>query len=193
MGMQIRQGRRLMDHLASFELTPTIQAIHATPHRLVYAFAGAGALALHWLHAVAGSSRTLLEARDCYAPRALAEIAAGSGAGAVSGETARAMAVWARQRAARLAEGDWPLLGVSCTAAIATDRARRGAERAFVAVCGAGGGKLYALEMIKGQRDRASQEEIVSRLVVLAIARGCEVSAAEPGLGEGERLEITDW
>ncbi len=48
-----------------------IGRIHAVPPRIVYAFAGAGSLALWWLHGVAGSSRTLLEAIDCYAPRSL--------------------------------------------------------------------------------------------------------------------------
>lgn len=162
------------------DLLRAITAIHAAPPRLVFAFAGAGSLALHWLHAVAGSSRSVLEARDCYAPRSLAELLGGAPAQAVSAETALAMAGWAAGRAAALAEGDWPLLGVACTAAIATDRSRRGADRAFVAVRAGAGASTYALTLAKGLRDRAGQEELVSRLIILAVARAC--GAPEPAL-----------
>jgi hypothetical protein len=170
------------------ELAAVIQAIHAAPPRLVYLFAGAGSLALHWLHAVAGSSRTVLEARDCYAPRSLAEIAGPSGAPAVSEATAVAMATWALARGAALAEGDWPPLGVACTAAIATDRARRGAERAFVAVSSGGGVTIHQLTMLKGSRDRAGQEALVSRLVIRAVAAACGVDPVELALSEGDAL-----
>jgi hypothetical protein len=170
------------------ELAAVIQAIHAAPHRLVYAFAGAGSLALHWLHAVAGSSRTVLEARDCYAPRSLAEIIGGGGAAFVSAAAARAMAAWAAARATALAEGDWPLLGVACTAAIATDRARRGAEQAFVAVSAGGLVTLRHLTLVKGARNRAGQEELVSQLVIRAIAAACGVAPLAPLLGEGDTL-----
>lgn len=154
------------------EIARAVAAIHAAPPRLVYVFAGAGGLALHWLHAVAGSSRTVLEARDCYAPRSLAEVVGAAPAQAVSADTAGAMAAWAHARAAALAEGPWPLLGVACTAAIATDRERRGADRAHVAVWDGRAPAAYALSLLKGA-PRHAQEELVSRLVIEAIARAC--------------------
>jgi hypothetical protein len=52
----------------------TITSIHQTPHRLVFEFAGAGSLALFWLHSVPGSSRTVLEATDRYAAASLADL-----------------------------------------------------------------------------------------------------------------------
>ena len=171
------------------QLEATIRAIHAAPPRLVYIFAGAGSLALHWLHAVPGSSRTVLEARDCYAPRALAELLGQVPAQAVSEATARAMAAWARARATVLAEGDWPLLGVACTAAIATDRARRGAHRAIVAVRGGVTTISYELTLVKGQRDRAQEEALASRLVILALARACGLPAVALPLEAGETLD----
>ncbi|HMQ33372.1 MAG TPA: hypothetical protein PKD53_21750 [Chloroflexaceae bacterium] len=156
------------------DIARAVAAIHAAPPRLVYVFAGAGGLALYWLHAVAGSSRTLLEARDCYAPRSLAEVAGGAPAQAAGAATAHAMAVWAHARAAELAEGPWPLLGVSCTAAIATDRERRGADRAYVAVWDGRAPAAYALSLLK-TTPRLAQEDLVSRLVIDAVARACEV------------------
>ena len=170
-------------------LSATIQAIHAAPSRLVYAFAGAGSLALCWLHAVPGSSRTVLEARDCYAPRALGGLLGQAPAQAVSDATARAMAVWARERATVLAEGDWPLLGVACTGAIATDRARKGANRAIVAVCGGATTVSYELRLTKGLRDREQEETLASRLVILALARACGLPGVELALGAGEQVQ----
>lgn len=170
------------------DLARAVGAIHAAPQRLVYVFAGAGSLALYWLHAVAGSSRTVLEARDCYAPSSLAEVVGGRPGQAVSVTTARAMAIWAAGRAATLAEGGWPLLGVACTAAIASDRERRGSDRAVVAVEGVGGGRLYTLTMAEGARGRLAQEDLVSRLVLLAVARACGVTGVALETGPGDRL-----
>lgn len=201
-----------------------VRAIHAAPPRLVYVFAGAGSLALYWLHATAGSSRTVLEALDCYAPRALAEAAGGAPAQAVSVTTAGALARRALARAALLSECAAPLLGVACTAAIATDRARRGADRACVAVCGpltlrslppgAQGDSVrsgddghapgsvgvamtsYTLSLraagASGGRDRDAQEELVSRLVLYAIAQACGLERPELALElkPGEQLAM---
>jgi hypothetical protein len=200
-----------------------VHAIHAAPPRLVYVFAGAGSLALYWLHATPGSSRTLLEALDCYAPRALAEAAGATPVQAVSVETAEALALRALVRAAALTDHAVPLLGVACTAAIATDRARRGADRACVTVCGpllsgllptAPGGSIpsgdaahatssagvattsYLLTLraagARAGRDRSAQEELVSRLVLYAIARACVIDLAELALElqPGEQLEV---
>ncbi len=175
------------------DLTPLIQAIHDAPPRLVYVFAGAGSLALHWLHAVAGSSRTLLEARDCYAPRSLAAVLGAPPARAVSVETASTMATWAWNHAANLAEDPWPLLGVGCTAAIASDRARRGADRAVVAVRSASATRIYELFLDKEHRDRAAEEELISRLVILAIAEGCGMERASLTLGPEEALRVTHY
>jgi hypothetical protein len=85
------------------------------------------------------------------------------------------MARWAADRAASLAEGDWPLLGVACTAAVATDRERHGADCACVAIWGAGEPVAYELSLPRGA-GRTAHEELVSRLVIQAIARACQVT-----------------
>ncbi len=149
-----------------------IGRIHAAPPRIVYAFAGAGSLALWWLHGVAGSSRTLLEAIDCYAPRSLEALLGTPPTQAVSAEVAREMAVRAYARAALLTDRGGPLLGVGCTAALATDRERRGADRCCLAIFGPDGARGYALTMSKG-RVREQQEELVSRLIISALAVAC--------------------
>lgn len=174
-------------------LLATVTAIHAAPPRLVYAFAGAGSLALFWLHAVAGSSRTILEALDCYAPGSLASVAGIALAPAVSPATAAAMADWAYARAIMLTEQSGPLLGIACTAAIATDRTRRGSDRAFVAVRGPTEPRRYALNLRESMsttgRDRLGQEFLVSHLVLVAIAEACDLPAPPLELLPGEGFE----
>jgi len=151
------------------DIVPQITAIHASPTRLVLVFAGAGSLGLAWLHAIAGSSRTILEAVDAYAPRSLAEITGHLEASAVSAATAQAMAIWAYRRAQTLSEGNWPLLGVGLTAAIRTDRQRRGADHAFLAIQSAT--TLNIEHLALSQQSRLEQEIQVSRWLIAVIGR----------------------
>jgi hypothetical protein len=171
-------------------LEPIIAQIHSSSHKLVLEFTGAGSLTLYWLHAVAGSSRTVLEATDRYAAASLSDLLGGQPDQAVVRETAIAMATAAYQRAMRLTDGAAGCLGVGCTAAIATDRARRGADRCWIAVRDRDGVQSYGLEMHKGERDRLSEETMVSRLLLCGIARACGVDDAAPlDLRAGEQIE----
>src|SRR5262245_34320616 len=97
-----------------------IQRIHDSAHKLVLEFAGAGSQALFWLHSVAGSSRTILEATDRYVAASLADLLGAPPEQAVARETALAMAEAAYRRAMRLTDGAARNFGVGCTAAIAT-------------------------------------------------------------------------
>ena len=167
-----------------------VERVHATPPRLVYDFAGAGVQALAWLHAVGGSSRTVLEAVDRYAPASLAEGVGGPVAQAVAPEVAAALATRARHRARELAGPAEAVMGVACTATIATDRAKRGAHRAWVATADGLGVRLYGLELTKGARDRGAEEALVSALVLRAVADASGVLQVPPlALTGDERVE----
>ena len=146
-----------------------VEAVHASPCLLVYEFAGAGSLALFWLHAVGGSSRTVLEATDRYSPASLDV----GDAPAVAQETAQVMARRARERARALGADDRVAMGVACTATIATDREKRGDHRAHIAVVSPGGARVSSLRLEKGRHDRLGEEEAVSRAVLGAIADAC--------------------
>jgi hypothetical protein len=56
------------------KLSAFVQKIHASQTKLVYEFTGAGSLALFWIHAEPGSSRTVLEASDRYAKASLVSL-----------------------------------------------------------------------------------------------------------------------
>jgi hypothetical protein len=161
-------------------LQAAIQQIHDSAHKLVFEFAGAGSLALFQLHSVAGSSRTILEATDRYAAASLADLLGHAPEQFVSRETAIAMAAQAYRRAMRLAAPGTVCLGVACTAAIATDRERRGEDRCWIAVRDSAGVSSYGLIMTKGARDRQGEEQLVSRLLIRAIAEACGIVSPVP-------------
>lgn len=153
-------------------IDPFVAAIHAAPAQIVYVFAGAGSRLLWELHRIPGSSRTVLEAVDCYAPRSLAHLIGALPRQAVSRATAQAMAQWAYKRAGELAEGDPPLFGLSCTAALATDRVRRGHDRCVMAIQSRTGRQSYSLTLDQ-QRGREGQEDLITNLGLTLLAVAC--------------------
>jgi len=58
-------------------------------------------------------------------------------------------------------------LGVACMAALATDRTRRGSNRAFVATYSADTVMLHKLFLEKGRRDRVEEDAVASRSVCI--------------------------
>lgn len=171
-----------------------VTAIHATPQRMVMAFAGAGIEALAWLHAVGGSSRTVLEALDVYTDRSMIDLVGFTPSRFTSRRVARAMAASAYRRARALANGEHPelpLFGLASTATIATDRLKRGEHRVAAAVRDTFGTVTYSLTLHKGARDRAGEEELVSLILLRAVADACGVlHRPELPLVEGEELTV---
>ncbi|MFN0091677.1 MAG: chloride channel protein, partial [Acidimicrobiales bacterium] len=101
-------------------------------------------------------------------------------AGAAAGLAAAALA-----RAGALAEPGAARFGLGATAALATDRPKKGEHRAHVAVLGAAGGRGYELTLDKGARGRAEEDRLVSDLVLAALAHVCGL--APPALELGPR------
>lgn len=166
--------------------------LHATPHRAVIAFAGAGSQALAWLHAVGGSSRTVLEATDHYHDASLADALGRRPTRSVAPDVARELALRSLRRARSLTARDdppGPSFGLGSTATIATDRTKRGEHRAELACADPLGVASYRLELHKGARERAAEEELVSGLLLRAAADASGVlGLADPELGADERL-----
>ena len=157
------------------------------------AVTGAGSLALHWLLGVPGASRTLLDAQTPYSKGALYELLGHVPERAVSTETAVQMARASFERAVRLSSSGIPVVGIGCTAAIVTDRPRRGAHRCHVAAYARERVLSYSVELAKGARDRAAEEEIVSLLVLRVIADASEVEFDLPvDLDERETMDAVE-
>lgn len=166
-----------------------LERIHAAAPLMVMKFAGAGAQALWWLHSVAGSSRTVLEAVDHYTAASLIEAAGFTPERFTSPEVAAVLAGQAHRRASSLAPANVPTFGLGLSATIATDRTKRGEHRCEVAVHDTLGSQHYSLLLAKGERDRAGEERLVSLLVMRAVADAKGVLGAPlPELVAGEQL-----
>lgn len=173
------------------DIQNTIAQIHTTPYKFVFEFAGAGSLSLWWLHSVGGSSHTVLEATDRYSTASLTDLLGQKPETFVSEETARAMARQAYARALAL-QGETRatlLLGVSCTATIATNYTKQGEHRCAIAVQSGQGITSCDLVMKKGYRDRVGEETLVSKLLIRTVAQACGLSLNLPlDLTAGEHL-----
>ena len=152
-----------------------IRQIHASPAQAVVVVTGGGAQLVSWLLTVPGASRTALEVLVPYSERALADFLGERPRRVASVDTAEAMSRQAYRRAMELADSDGPVVGIGCTAAVATDRAKRGAHRVHVARCTAHSVVTYSLEFTKGLRDRVGEDTIASLLVVRALAEAAGV------------------
>jgi nicotinamide mononucleotide (NMN) deamidase PncC len=171
----------------------TVQRIHDSPWSASFAIAGAGNSALSWLLDVAGASRTVLEALVPYSGTSLEHYLGHTPKQTVSATSAKLMARAAYRRSLRTREDSGPVLGVSCTATIATDRHKRGAHRCHVGVWGPQGWRTYSVTLEKGLRDRDAEELVVSRLILRTLARACGVhDTVELGLSATEDVRESE-
>jgi hypothetical protein len=171
-----------------------VQAVHDSPTRAVVVTAGAGTHALAALLGVAGASRTLLEALVPYSPTSFDEFLGQTPAQYVAGETGRLLAGRALTRARWLATESHPLVGLACTATIATDRPKRGEHRAHIATWQAERLTHYSLGLEKGARDRAGEDALVSRVMLNALAQAAGLSLqVETPLLPGDGLEVATF
>jgi len=157
-----------------------ISTIHASGRKAALAITGGGSGAIGELLRVPGGSRLLIEARVPYDVLALKTFLGFAPEQASSADTAIAMARSARAHAARLVPADTDLVGLGATAALVSDRPRKGEHRFHVACANAAGVAHCSGLMTKGRRDRAAEEDLVSRAIVLWLAGACGVAAPSP-------------
>ncbi|NQW17352.1 MAG: hypothetical protein HQ478_07685 [Chloroflexi bacterium] len=174
-----------------------VLALHETSAQGAFVVTGAGSRFISWLLGEPGSSATVLDAQIPYAEHALNEYVGRPAEQHVSEAEAIAMAEEAYWRALRLdalahpgSIGERQIIGVACTATIATNRLKRGEHRTHMAVRSSAGTSTSAAWLEKGVRDRSDEEEIVSRALLNATAKtaGLEVEL-DLGLGVNDRYE----
>lgn len=176
----------------SVDLAPFIQAIHDTPTKVALVVAGAGSQAVTWLLGVAGASRTVLDVSIPYSAQAMIEYLGWVPEQAASDETAVALAAAAYARARRLSEEGGPLVGLSCTATIATDRPKKGEHRCHIGVWDGHTVKRERLILEKGRRTREEEEHVVSLLVIRALADACDLPPdVHTPLFDSESIQIS--
>jgi len=165
--------------------TALISAIHATSTPLVLAITGGGASFIGELLLVPGGSKTLLEAIVPYSDAALRDWLRHTPEQACSERTALAMASVACARAQQLWGAIHPdvpaterpvCVGMSCTAALVSDRPKRGLHRAHLGIQTSQQTRHIELILEKGARDRTGEEAVVVETLLLSL---CEVLGLE--------------
>lgn len=131
--------------------------LHDSPWQGVFHVTGGGTGFLAELLGTAGASRTVLEATVPYSAASLNEVLGSAPHQACSADTARALAMNAFQRARRL--GASRPYGFALTASLATDRVKRGACRAHIALQTAAQGFYNECAGFSATDDRAIQEQ----------------------------------
>ena len=137
--------------------------------RVVLACAGAGTAALAALQSTPGCSRLLLEAVVPYGHLSLDRWLGELLKSHASAEAARAMAWRAWRRATELHHGLPGPVGVSCCAALATDRERKGQDRAHFGWCDGLNCRTWTMVLDKSL-DRSGQELLVSQALLRLLA-----------------------
>jgi hypothetical protein len=157
-----------------------ICALHASGRKAALAITGGGSGAVGELLRVPGGSRLLIEAQVPYDGLALATFLGFAPTQACSADTATAMAQCMWARAAKLLPAGTELVGLGATAALVSDRPHKGEHRFYIAVANSDGVAHCTGLMVKGRRDRAAEEELVSRAIILWLARACGIAAPSP-------------
>ncbi len=157
-------------------MTELAAAIHAAPGRGVVVATGGGAGLLAELLSTPGASATVLEAVVPYAEQSMAEFLGATPAQSCSAATARALAMRAFTRALDLG-GDF---GFAVTAALATNRPKRGEHRAHLAFQSDAATRSWTLDLVKDALTRREEEGRVTELGLRALASSLGVGEATP-------------
>ena len=156
-----------------------ISALHGSGRKAALAITGGGSAAVGELLRVPGGSRLLIEAQIPYDAQALEAFLGFAPAQACSSDTAIAMARSARARAQRLVP-DADLVGLGATAALVSDRPRKGEHRFHIAFANSAQIAHCTCVLAKGRRDRAAEEDLASRAILCWLARACGVATPLP-------------
>ena len=150
------------------------EAVLASGTKVALATTGGGSQLLTWLLNHPGASRAVIEAQVPYSTAALQDYLGSPGPHRVEEETARSMAARAFARARGLSGDEHPVIGVGCTAALATSRRRRGQDRASIVLRTPNEYWFHALHFDQGPADRLDQENALSRVALRALAAACQ-------------------
>jgi nicotinamide mononucleotide (NMN) deamidase PncC len=174
--------------------TQLISATHTSGRKAALAITGGGTGAAGELLRIPGGSQLLIEVQVPYSEQALESFLGFAPSQACSAETAIAMAHRARSRALAMEAADANLVGLGATAALVSDRPRRGEHRFHIACAGAEGVSHCTVVLAKGRRDRAAEEALVARAIILWLARACGVDAppVQSLLGPDEQFTQAD-
>ncbi len=158
-----------------------IASLHASGRKAALAITGGGSGAIGELLRVPGGSRLLIEAQVPYDSQALACISRlRTGTGEQCRDRNRDGTQRPGARSQTRCRPDTDLVGLGATAALVSDRPRKGEHRFHIASANSGRTTHCSGVLAKGRRDRAGEEDLVSRAIVLWLAAACGIDASSP-------------
>lgn len=164
--------------------TAVVEKIHASPYRFGMIVTGAGGSAVAALLAVPGCSKTLIDAHIPYAFERSERLLDHKPAGHVGTEVGRQLAQHAYRQCVpsgqeTLARHEH-VVGLGLTAAIATNRERKGRDAVYLSCWTHNRVTDYEYQLSKDMT-RAQQESIAAAMTIKAMAdfSGIEIDAAE--------------
>jgi len=148
-----------------------IESIQSSGFKACLVIAGGGSGAAHALLSHAGASRFILEIQVPYSRRALFDYLGEELEQMCSEAAASTLAARAYERAVMFTLADEslpPILGIACTAALQTNRERRGEDRAYIGIKTRHSEWIRKIELHPDSR--YAQEEQLSRALLEMIA-----------------------
>ncbi len=148
-----------------------IEAIHSSGYKTAIVATGGGSGAVHALLSHPGASRFVFEAQIPYSPEAMFDYLGESLDSYCSAKAAATMAGRAFERAlvfSLSSKTENPIIGISCTAALQTNRERKGSDRAFA--CIKSRRETMVRELAVPVGSRMEQEVAVSKALLECLA-----------------------
>jgi len=153
-----------------------MEQVHQRAGKFNIVVTGGGASAISRLLEVPGASNSLLSAFIPYHEHELRNYLGGQPDQACSSKTARALAMVAWRRARQI-EKEVPVFGVACTAALATNRDRRGDDRFYIAAQSLDSTLVTKVTFDKSGRTRAEEESLCSQMLLGVIAEMLDIKS----------------
>jgi nicotinamide mononucleotide (NMN) deamidase PncC len=171
-------------------LSGIIEQIHSSKFSFELAVTGGGTSSLSQLLAVPGASNSLLNGVIPYSFEALNHYLGGTPAQACSEKTARMMAGRAYVNATGFRQSD--VFGIGATAAIQTNRQRRGEDRIHVAIQSESMLTTYMLSL-DNTLSRQQQESACAEFVIACIARAMNIETGAAPSPTRETRAPGEW
>ncbi len=156
-----------------------IAELHASDWQGVLALTGGGSRLVADLLEVPGASATVLSAVVPYSTAALADWLGQAPKQACSEATARQMAMAAFTQAEHYGDRA-TVFGLGLSAALASDRPKKGEHRAHLALQSSRATHVAGLTLAKGQRTRAHEERLVAQWALAELGGFCGLATHLP-------------
>jgi len=147
-----------------------VKRIHSSSFQGCFSIAGGGMKTFDYLFSTPGSSNTILEILIPYSKESLSDFISEKLNSHVSHTEAISMSNKSYIRSKKLSKNH-KTFGLSCTAAIATDRMRKGEDRAFIAWNSELSNGYTSIFFDKSRRKRYEEDIIISKIILNTISK----------------------